>query len=289
MIVIQLDLISLSWIMFKKVFEAVEYIRERIPELPEVGIVLGTGLGGLAADIENPVILPYEDIPFFPSSTVEGHDGELIIGRLNNRMVIAMKGRFHFYEGYSLQQVVFPVRVMKYLGIKYLVLSNASGGLNQNYEVGDMMFLEDHINMMNLMNENPLKGKHIEEFGPNFPDMNQVYHPGLLSQTEAIARRLGIKYRKGVYAGVTGPTFETPAEYRFMRYMGADAVGMSTVPESIAACQLGLPVFAVSVISDLGVEGKIVQVTHKEVIDAASLVEPELTRLIKAMLAEISL
>ena len=275
--------------MFKKVSEVVDFIKGRINSRPEVGIVLGTGLGGLATEIKNAVIIPYEAIPHFPASTIEGHAGELIIGSLNNRQVIAMKGRFHFYEGYSLQDVVFPIRVMKFLGIKYLILSNASGGLNPGFKVGDMMFLEDHLNMMNLANENPLKGKYEEEFGPRFPDMNQPYHPVLLRKAEEIAHRLGISYRKGVYAGVTGPTFETPAEYKYVRYMGADAVGMSTVPETLAACQMNLPVFAISVISDLGVEGKIVEITHKEVIDAASLVEPEMTRLIKAMLAEIVL
>ena len=275
--------------MYTRVSEAIDFIKGKIVELPEVGIVLGTGLGGLATEIRNSVSIPYEAIPHFPSSTVEGHAGELILGSLSGRQVVAMKGRFHFYEGYSLQEVVFPIRVMKHLGIKYLVLSNASGGLNPAFEVGDMMFLEDHINMMNLMSENPLKGKHEEKFGPRFPDMGKPYHAGLLAQAEQIAIRLGIGYRKGVYVGVTGPTFETPSEYRYMRFTGADAVGMSTVPEAIAACQMGLPVFAVSVISDLGVEGKIVEITHKEVIDAASHVEPHMTRLIKAMLAEVSL
>lgn len=275
--------------MFKRVSEAVEYIKEKIVALPEVGIVLGTGLGNLAADIEQAVIIPYEEIPYFPKSTVEGHAGQLIIGQLNGRQVVAMKGRFHFYEGYSLQEVVFPIRVMKFLGIQYLILSNASGGLNPAFSVGDMMFIEDHINMMNLMNENPLKGPHFEEFGSRFPDMNQPYHPDLLLKAEEIANRLGIKFQKGIYAGMTGPTFETRAEYKFVRYMGADAVGMSTVPETIAANQMKLPVFAVSVISDLGVEGKIVEITHKEVIDAASLVEPVMTRLIKALLAEMEL
>jgi purine-nucleoside phosphorylase len=275
--------------MFTKVSEAVDFIRERINTVPDAGIVLGTGLGGLAEEIENAVIIPYEVIPHFPASTVEGHAGELIAGKLNGRNIIAMKGRFHFYEGYSLQDVVFPVRVMKFLGIRFLILSNASGGLNPGFAVGDMMFVEDHINMMNLMIENPLKGKHDEEFGSRFPDMNQPYDKNILGKAEEIAGRLGIKYRKGVYAGVTGPTFETPAEYKYVRYMGADAVGMSTVPEAIAAAQMNLPVFAISVISDLGVEGKIVEITHKEVIDAASLVEPEMTRLIKALLAEVSL
>jgi len=275
--------------MFKKVSEAVDCVRDRIKITPEVGIVLGTGLGGLAGEIEDPAIFPYEEIPHFPSSTVEGHAGELIIGKLNNHQVIAMNGRFHFYEGYSLQEVVFPIRVMKFLGIRYLILSNASGGLNPAFEVGDMMFIEDHINMMNLMNENPLKGIHEDQFGDRFPDMSQPYSPFLLHKAEVIAARLGIKYRKGVYAGVTGPTFETPAEYKYVRYMGADAVGMSTVPEAIAACQMNLPVFAVSVISDLGVEGKIVEISHKVVIDAASLVAPEMTKLIKELVKEADL
>jgi purine-nucleoside phosphorylase len=273
--------------MFKKVSEAVDFIKERISCTPVAGIVLGTGLGRLSEEIENKVVIPYEEIPHFPSSTVEGHAGELIIGRLNNRDVVAMRGRFHFYEGYSLQEVVFPIRVMKYLGIKLLVLSNASGGINPDFSIGDMMFIEDHINLMNLMIENPLKGKHVEEFGPMFPDMNRPYDKEIIRKAENIAKSLGIKYQKGVYAGVTGPTFETPAEYKYVRYTGADAVGMSTVPEAIAAAQMNLPVFAVSVISDLGVEGKIVEVSHKEVIDAASMAEPEMTRLIKALLTEI--
>jgi purine-nucleoside phosphorylase len=269
--------------MFKKVSEAVDFIRRRINVVPEAGIVLGTGLGGLSAEIENAVVIPYEEIPHFPSSTVEGHAGELIIGSLNKRIVIAMKGRFHYYEGYKLQDVVFPVRVMKFLGIKYLILSNASGGLNPGFSVGDMMFVEDHINLMNLMSENPLKGEHFDEFGSRFPDMNLPYDLKIIRKAETIAKRLGISYRKGVYAGVTGPTFETPAEYKYVRYLGADAVGMSTVPEAIVAAQMNLPVFAISVISDLGVAGKIV-----EVIDAASLVEPEMTRLIKALLNEVA-
>jgi purine-nucleoside phosphorylase len=275
--------------MFKKVSEAVDFIRQRIKTTPEAGIVLGTGLGGLSAEIQNKIIIPYEEIPYFPSSTVEGHAGELIIGRLNGCEVIAMKGRFHFYEGYSLQDVVFPIRVMKYLGIKWLILSNASGGLNPGFAVGDMMFVEDHINLMNHMQENPLKGKHIEEFGERFPDMNRPYDAEILKKAEEIANKSGIPYRKGVYAGVTGPTFETPSEYRYFRYIGADAVGMSTVPEAIAAAQMRLPVFAVSVIADLGVEGKIVEISHKEVIDAASLAEPRMTKLIKELLAGMSL
>ncbi|MCU0370583.1 MAG: purine-nucleoside phosphorylase [Bacteroidales bacterium] len=273
--------------MFKKISEAVDFVRERLGETPEAGIVLGTGLGGLTEEIENAVVIPYEQIPHFPASTVEGHAGELIAGKLNHRNVIAMNGRFHFYEGYRLEEVVFPIRVMKFLGIRLLILSNASGGLNPEFAVGDMMFVQDHINLMNLMSENPLVGEHHPEFGSRFPDMNLPYDPLILRKAEEIASRLGINYRKGVYAGVTGPTFETPSEYKYVRYTGADAVGMSTVPEAIVAAQMKLPVFAISVISDLGVEGKIVEITHKEVIDAASLVAPEMTRLIKALLSEM--
>lgn len=275
--------------MFRKVSAAVDFIRKRISSAPEAGIVLGTGLGRLANDIENPVIIPYHEIPYFPASTVEGHAGELISGLLNNRKIIAMKGRFHFYEGYLMSDVVFPVRVMKLLGIRLLILSNASGGLNPDFQIGDIMFVTDHINLMNLMNENPLKGRHNDEFGPQFPDMSHTYSLEIIQKAEEIAGRLGIRYCKGVYAGVTGPTFETPSEYRNLRFSGADAVGMSTVPEAIVASQMSLPVFAVSVISDLGVEGKIVKITHEDVIDAASLVEPAMTILIKTLLAEVRL
>ena len=273
--------------MFKKVCEAAAFIQERIPFTAEVGIILGTGLGGLSNEILDARSIPYETIPHFPESTVEGHEGELIAGYLGQRYVLAMKGRFHFYEGYSLQDVVFPIRVMKQAGISTLILSNASGGLNPSFAVGDMMFVQDHINLMNLMNENPLKGTHYPEFGDRFPDMNQPYDPEILKKAEIVAVELGIPYRKGVYAGVTGPTFETRAEYRYIRFIGADAVGMSTVPETIAANQMKLPVFAISVIADLGVEGKIVEISHKQVIDVASHVEPSMTRLIKALISQL--
>jgi purine-nucleoside phosphorylase len=273
--------------MFRKITEAVDYIKDKCPLIPEAGIILGTGLGGLSDEIEKTAVIPYEEIPHFPASTVEGHAGELILGRLSGKSIIAMKGRFHYYEGYSLQDVVFPVRVLKYLGIRFLILSNASGGLNPSFSVGDMMFVEDHMNLMNMMVENPLKGAHFPELGPRFPDMLHPYDPMLLIKAENLATKLGIPFRKGVYAGVTGPTFETPAEYKYIRYLGADAVGMSTVPEAIAAAQMNLPVFAISVISDLGVEGKIVEISHKEVIDAASHAEPRMTKLIKALLAEL--
>jgi purine-nucleoside phosphorylase len=273
--------------MFRKVTLTVEHLRDILPDTPVAGIVLGTGLGNLAREITDAMVIPYDKIPNFPRSTVEGHAGALIAGKLEGRPVIAMQGRFHFYEGYSTQDVTFPIRVMKYLGIRALILSNASGGLNPDFSVGDMMFVEDHLNLMNLMNENPLNGPHHDEFGSRFPDMSRPYDPGLMEKAERIARTLGIGYRKGVYAGVTGPTFETPAEYRYIRFAGADAVGMSTVPEAIVAAQMDLPVFAISVIADLGVAGKIVEISHKQVIDAASQVEPHMTRLIRELVREI--
>ena len=249
-----------------------------------MGIILGTGLGGLVNEINISHAIPYVDIPNFPLSTVKGHHGKMIFGSLGDKEVVALKGRFHYYEGYTMKQVTFPVRVMARLGIELLILSNASGGLNPSFSIGDVMFIEDHIN---LMGDNPLIGPNEEDLGPRFPDMSQPYNPALREKAQTIAERLGIKYQTGVYAGVTGPTFETPAEYRYVRLIGADAVGMSTVPEVIAARHAGLPCLAFSVISDLGVEGKIVEITHDDVIDAASIAEPKMTAIIKAFIAEM--
>ncbi len=273
-----------SWNMLERIQETSNYLKDRTGCTPAVGIILGTGLGGLAKEIEAAHVIPYHEIPNFPLSTVDGHEGKLIFGKLNGRDVMALQGRFHFYEGYSMQELTFPVRVFAALGIGVLILSNASGGLNPDFAVGDIMFIEDHIN---LMGTNPLIGKHQEELGPRFPDMSEPYDRRLLKKARGIAEKLGIGYQTGVYAGVTGPTFETPAEYRYVRLIGADAVGMSTVPEVIVARQAGLPCLAFSVISDLGVEGKIVKITHEEVIDAASLAEPGITRIIKAFIAEM--
>ena len=270
--------------MLKKIQETVDFIKSKNITTPEIGIILGTGLGGLTKEINSSISIPYNEIPNFPVSTVKGHHGQLIFGTLSGKPVVAMKGRFHYYEGYSLQKVTFPIRIMKYLGVRLLILSNASGGLNPAFEKGDMMFVEDHIN---LMNSNPLIGPNHDGMGPRFPDMSEPYDKSLLKKASEIASGLGISHRTGVYAGVTGPTFETPAEYRYIRYIGADAVGMSTVPETIIANHMGLRVFAISVISDLGVNGKIEEITHEMVIDVASHVEPELTRIIKALLPEI--
>jgi purine-nucleoside phosphorylase len=269
--------------MLKKIEEAVAYINEKISIVPKVGIILGSGIGDLANEIEADIKITYSDIPNFPVSTVKGHLGQLIFGKLNGVQVVAMHGRFHYYEGYNMQEVTLPVRVMKLLGIKSLFVSNASGGVNENFEVGDIMLITDHINLL----PNPLIGANIEEHGPRFPDMSEAYDKKLLSAAKKIARHQGINYKTGVYAAVSGPTYETPAEYKYISVLGADAVGMSTVPEVIVARHMGLPVFAVSVISDLGVAGKIIEISHQEVIDAVARVTPKLITLVKDLVKEV--
>ena len=270
--------------MLEKILETVEYLKKKFNDSPGVGIILGTGLGGLAKEIKDVIKIPYPEIPNFPVSTVKGHKGQLIFGKLGNKKVVALQGRFHYYEGYTMQEVTFPVRVFKFLGIKTLIVSNAAGGVNPDFEVGDIMIIKDHIN---LMGNNPLLGPNDDRLGPRFPDMSDAYSPDIIQKVKNIAAGNNISLKEGVYAGVTGPTFETPAEYKYIRFTGADAVGMSTVPEVIVARHMSLPVFAVSIISDLGVEGKIVKITHEEVIRAAAATEPKMTLIIKKLLDEI--
>jgi purine-nucleoside phosphorylase len=270
--------------MLTKINETVEFIKSKIASVPKVGIVLGTGLGGLTKEIQNQSAIKYEEIPNFPVSTVTGHKGNLIFGQINGVDVVAMQGRFHYYEGYSMQELVFPIRVMKLLGIELLILSNASGGVNPEFEVGEIMIITDHIN---LMADNPLIGKNIDELGPRFPDMNHPYDKKIVEKALNIAKASSIKVKTGVYAAVSGPCFETPAEYKYIRIIGADTVGMSTIPEVIAAHHMGLPVFAVSIITDLGVEGKIVEVSHEEVIEVANKAEPKMTKIIKGLITEM--
>ena len=269
--------------MLKKIDSTIGFIQKQLTEKPFIGIILGTGLGQLADEIEVSIRIPYSEIPNFPVSTVKGHEGQLIFGALNGVQVVAMQGRFHFYEGYSMEEVTFPVRVMQQLGIQFLFVSNASGGVNVDFEVGDIMFITDHINLM----PNPLIGPNFIEYGPRFVDLSEAYDKRLLSKAKKIARHHGIQYKTGVYAGVSGPTYETPAEYKYIQFIGADAVGMSTIPEVIVARHMRLPVFAVSVISDLGVEGKIVEISHDEVVDAAALVAPKLSLIIKDLITEV--
>jgi len=269
--------------MLEKINSTTKYINQKITEKPKVGIILGSGLGDLTIDIEVSTTIPYDEIPDFPVSTVKGHQGELIFGKLNGVDVVAMKGRFHFYEGYNMDVVTFPIRVLKKLGIEYLFVSNASGGVNNDFEVGDIMFITDHINLM----PNPLIGANMDEFGPRFVDMTEPYNKKLLNKAIKVARHSGIRFKTGVYAAVSGPTYETHAEYKYIKIIGADAVGMSTVPEVIVARHMNLPVFAVSVITDLGVEGKIVEISHDEVIDAAASAAPKMAQIIKELLVEL--
>jgi len=271
--------------MYEQIQETVAYLRSRTNIEPQVGIILGTGLGNFISQIEVTHRIPYQEIPHFPISTVKGHQGTLIFGTINKMPVVALKGRFHFYEGYSMQQVTFPVRVLKFLGIRHLFLSNASGGTNADYRVGDIMIIRDHIN---LAGHNPLIGINDERLGPRFPDMSEVYDKQLINMAQEIATRQKLNFHTGVYAAVTGPNYETPAEYRYIRTIGADAVGMSTVPEAIVARHMNLSCFALSVISDLGVEGKIEFITHDAVIDAASFVEPKMTGLVLEMLEQLN-
>jgi purine-nucleoside phosphorylase len=258
--------------MLEAIKETVSFIKGKVRLQPEVAIILGTGLGGLADDIEVDSYLDYWEIPNFPVSTAPGHSGRLIFGKLGGKTIMAMQGRFHYYEGYTMQEITFPIRVMKYLGIKYLFISNASGGINPEFEIGDMMIQDDHINLL----PNPLIGKHIDEFGDRFPDMSESYDHELIRRAEEIAAKNNIRIRRGCYVGVTGPTLETPKEYQYFRIIGGDAVGMSTVPEVIVAHQMGMPCFAISIITDLGVPGKIVQVSVDDVQKAAAETAPKM-------------
>ncbi len=269
--------------MLQKIEETTSWLQEKLDFSPEVGIVLGTGLGGLVNEIDILLSIDYKQIPNFPVSTVDGHHGKLIFGRLGNKKVIAMKGRFHYYEGYDMQEIIFPIRVMKKLGISYLFLSNASGGVNPDYEIGDLMILKDHINLL----PNPLIGKHYPEYGNRFPDMSETYPISLIDKAEAIAQKKEIKVQKGVYTATTGPTFETLAEYKYFRIIGSDAVGMSTVPETIAAHQMGIPCFAISIITDLGVPGKIETVSHESVQEVANKAEVKMTLIMKELICEL--
>lgn len=266
--------------MLEVIKQTADHLKEKTNFEPQIGIILGTGLGGLVNEINIAHAISYEDIPNFPVSTVEGHKGQLIFGDLGGKRVVAMQGRFHFYEGYSMNELVFPVRVMKFLGIEKLMVSNASGGVNPDFEIGDIMLISDHIN---LFPTNPLMGPNMSELGPRFPDMSQAYSKDILKTAEEVAKELDIYVVKGIYAGLSGPTLETPAEYQYVRNVGADAVGMSTVPEVIAARHMGIPCFGVSVITDLGVPGKIVEVTHEDVQKVAAKAELILTKMVKRL------
>jgi purine-nucleoside phosphorylase len=279
-----MHLINLSALMLSQIKESTTYIQSKTSVQPTIGIILGTGLGGLVKEIEIIDEINYQDIPHFPVSTVESHSGKLIFGRIGGKNVVAMQGRFHYYEGYTLQQVTFPVRVMKLLGIERLFVSNASGGVNPDFEVGEIMIMNDHIN---LFPGNPLIGPNIDELGPRFPDMSDPYDQEMIDKASDIAKNLGIRVAVGCYAGLTGPTLETPSEYKYVRAIGADAVGMSTVPEVIVARHMSIPCFAISIITDLGVPGKIKKVSVQDVIEVASRQEPKMTQIMKELISSI--
>ncbi|MGA2622303.1 MAG: purine-nucleoside phosphorylase [Bacteroidota bacterium] len=261
--------------------DAVAYIRKHTRMRPEIGIILGTGLGGLVKEIRKEIVLDYDEIPHFPVSTVESHHGKLIFGTLGGKRIVAMQGRFHRYEGYSLQQVTFPVRVMSQkvgLGVKTLLISNAAGGMNPHFHRGDIMLITDHIN---LLGDNPLIGPNDEELGPRFPDMSEPYSRKLTQLAEDVALRLRIRIQRGVFVAVTGPNLETRAEYRFLRFIGADAVGMSTVPENIVANHMGMQVLGFSIITDECFPDSLKPVNVEEIIAIASKAEPKLTKIMK--------
>ncbi len=247
---------------------------------PQTAIILGTGLGSLADEITDKYEIPYQEIPNFPVSTVEGHSGKLLFGKLGNKDILAMQGRFHYYEGYSMKEVTFPIRVMRELGVTTLFVSNAAGGTNPRFSIGDLMIITDHIN---FFPEHPLRGKNIP-YGPRFPDMSEAYDKELVAKAKAIAAEQGFAVQEGVYLGTQGPTYETPAEYRMFRTFGADAVGMSTIPEVIVARHCGMRVFGISVITDLGVEGKIMEITHEEVQQAADKAQPRMTAIMRELI-----
>jgi purine-nucleoside phosphorylase len=270
--------------VMKQLNEAVKFLKKQYRHTPQAGIVLGSGLGKFTEEIEIEKEIPYGEIPNFPVSTVEGHKGKLVFGNLAGKKVVCLAGRFHFYEGYSAQEVVFPVRVMKLLGIKTLLLSNAAGGVNPSFNVGDIMIINDHIG---IDMTNPLMGKNIDELGPRFPDMSEPYKKTLVKKAKEIAARLKIDVKEGVYFGVTGPTYETRAEYKMIHIMGGDAVGMSTVQECIAANHMGLPVFAVSVITDMGLREHENIITHEEVLHFAREAEPKLAAIFKELVAAL--
>ena len=271
---------EINWL--EKIQETANFIREKVGgEMPKVAIVLGSGLGNLADKIDIKVAIPYSEIPNFPISTVEGHKGQLIFGMLGKKYVMAMQGRFHYYEGYTMKEATFPIRVMKAIGVKVLCVSNAAGGMNPDFRVGDVMLITDHIN---LFPDHPLRGKNYNELGPRFPAMNEAYSHRIIDLARTIAKENNIRLMEGVYVGTQGPTFETPSEYRFFYRIGGDAVGMSTVPEVIVARHAGMEVFGLSVITDLGGEGIFVDVSHEEVQQAATKAEPIMTLMVQEVI-----
>lgn len=270
--------------MFEQAQKAAQYIEAKISNKPEIGLILGSGLGVLADEIENPVKIPYEEIPNFPTSTVQGHAGQLVIGELNGKTVIAMQGRFHFYEGYTMDKVTFPVRVMKLLGVEKLIVTNAAGGVNESFTAGDLMIITDHINNFGT---NPLMGHNDERFGPRFPDMSQAYDAHFITIAKDVAKKQSIDVKEGVYVGNFGPAYETPAEVRLARIWGGDAVGMSTVPEVIVARHSGMRVLGISCITNMAAGILDQPLSHDEVIETTEKVKSSFLSYVKELVESI--
>jgi len=276
-----------DFITYAEIDAACDFIKARIEESPEIGIILGSGLGGLANSIENPVVIPTYEVPSWPISTVPGHEGKLVFGRLDGKVVMALQGRVHYYEGHPISKIGLPIRVMQRLGIKTLILTNAAGGLNPDFHAGDVMVMRDHIAFMQFGGENPLRGSNLDEFGPRFPDMSQVYDLELADLAVAAAKKAGISVREGVYVWLAGPSFESPAECRFLRAAGADSVGMSTVPEAIVARHGGMRILGLSGITNkIDISGKNAA-THEEVLEAGVSLAPKMTQIIHGVLKAI--
>ncbi len=271
-------------INIEKIEQTIHFLKSKMTINPQVGIILGSGLGGLVDEIEIKHSFSYNEIPNFPVSTVKGHGGKLLFGKLNGKDVVMLSGRFHYYEGYTMQEVTFPVRIMKALGANILMVSNAAGAMNPSYQVGDLMIINDHIN---LFPEHPLRGKNDENIGPRFPDMTEPYNIEIINKAKKIAEHLQIKVQEGTYIGLQGPTFETKAEYKWLHVIGGDAVGMSTVPEVIVAIHAGMKVFGMSVITDIGIREEMNTITHEEVLEAANLAAPKMAKIFKELLAII--
>ncbi|MCD6436104.1 MAG: purine-nucleoside phosphorylase [Clostridiales bacterium] len=270
--------------MQEKINESIKYIESKIKELPKIGLILGSGLGDLADEIVNPVVIEYKDIPYFPVSTVEGHKGQLVIGELMGKRVMAMQGRLHYYEGYSMQDVTYPVRVMKKLGIDTLIVTNACGGMNPKLYPGALMLITDHINMMG---DNPLMGKNLDDFGPRFPDMSSAYNPKLIDLGKKVAKDLDIDVQEGVYSAISGPYFLTKAELKMLRILGGDAVGMSTVPEVIVANHSGIKTLGISCVTDMAIADTLEPIDHETVMRIANETKPKFFKYVKGILKEV--
>jgi len=272
--------------ILKNIEEAKDYILNQIDNVPKIGLILGSGLGSLVEEIESPVIIQYEDIPNFPVSTVEGHTGQLVIGTLQGKFVLIMRGRFHYYEGYSMQDVTFPIRVMQEIGIELLIVTNACGGLNPKLSPGTLMIINDHIN---FTGDNPLIGSNIDKFGPRFPDMSTAYDKDLIQLAHKVGEKLFIPTYEGVYLGISGPNYASKAELKMFSKFGADVLGMSTVPEVIVARHGGIKVLGISCITDMAIPDQLISISHEEVIDVANKTKPKFINLVKGILNEVSI